>query len=86
MTKNRAGKPPSQRQLRVGEQLRSAISDMLFRGDLYEPELENATITVTEASVSPDLRNAVIYVVPMGVIDNDNPKHNQGIKPQCQSI
>ncbi len=71
MTKNRAGKPPSQRQLKVGEQIRKSLSDAMLRGDFYDPDLDNATITVTEVSVSPDLKNAVAYIVPLGVADGD---------------
>ena len=71
MTKNRAGKPPSQRQLKVGEQLRKSLADAMHRGDFFDPILENATITVTEVSVSPDLRNAVAYIIPLGNSDSD---------------
>ncbi|MGB1361429.1 MAG: 30S ribosome-binding factor RbfA [Alphaproteobacteria bacterium] len=72
MTKNRAGKPPSQRQLRVGEQVRQAISDMLRRGDIYDPELNSVSVTITEVSISPDLKNAVAYAVPLGNDDGEN--------------
>ncbi|MEQ8667181.1 MAG: 30S ribosome-binding factor RbfA [Rhodospirillales bacterium] len=60
------GKAPSQRQLRVGEELRHAIVRVLERGDLRDPVIANATITVTEVRVSPDLKNATAYVVPLG--------------------
>lgn len=65
MTRRRGG-APSQRQLRVGEELRHALVRILSRGDLRDPQLEGAQITVTEVSVSPDLRNATAYVVPFG--------------------
>jgi ribosome-binding factor A len=71
MTKNRAGKPPSQRQLKVGEQVRKVLADAMHRGDFFDPDLDNATITVTEVSVSPDLRNGVVYVMPLGNVDGD---------------
>ena len=71
MTKNRAGKPPSQRQLKVGEQIRKSLADAMHRGDFFDPDLDNATVTVTEVSVSPDLRNAVAYIVPLGNGDGD---------------
>ncbi len=61
--KNRAGKPPSQRQLRVGEQVRHIISNTLFRGDIYDADLNAATISITQVSVSPDLKNATAYFV-----------------------
>jgi ribosome-binding factor A len=57
---------PSQRQLRVGEELRHALSHVLERGELRDPALQNAAITVTEVRVSPDLKNATAYVMPLG--------------------
>ncbi|MEM7506936.1 MAG: 30S ribosome-binding factor RbfA [Pseudomonadota bacterium] len=62
---------PSQRQLRVGELIRRALSDVLMRGDLHEPELEGASITVGEVRVSPDLRQATAYVMPLGGANAD---------------
>jgi len=62
----RSGGAPSQRQLRVGEELRHALVRILGRGELRDPELENVQVTVTEVSVSPDLRNATAFVVPFG--------------------
>ena len=61
-----AGRGPSQRQLKVGELVRRTIADVLMRGDLHDPELERFSITVSEARVSPDLRHADIYVMPLG--------------------
>lgn len=57
---------PSQRQLRVGEQIRHLLSGPLMRGELRDPSLEGLSITVTEVRVSPDLRNATAFVVPLG--------------------
>src|SRR5579875_3575860 len=56
----------SQRQLRVGELIRHAIADMLTRGEVHDPVIEAHLITVPEVSMSPDLRMATIYVMPMG--------------------
>lgn len=56
----------SQRQLRVGEAIRHALSETLTRGHLRDPELQGASITVTEVRVSPDLRNATAFVLPLG--------------------
>ncbi len=56
----------SQRQLRVGELVRHAIAEMLMRGDVHDPVLESHMITVPEVRMSPDLRLATIYVIPMG--------------------
>jgi ribosome-binding factor A len=57
---------PSQRALRVGELIRHALSDMLTRGDVHDPVLEGHLITVPEVRMSPDLRLATIYVMPLG--------------------
>ena len=59
-------KPPSQRQLRVGEELRHALARVLGQGDFKDPLLSGANITVTEVRVSPDLRNATAFVTPLG--------------------
>jgi ribosome-binding factor A len=57
---------PSQRQLRVGEELRHALAHVLQRGELRDPALADVTVTVTEVRVSPDLKNATAYVMPLG--------------------
>ena len=56
----------SQRQLRVGEELRHALATLLRPGELRDPALQNADITVTEVRVSPDLKNATAFVMPLG--------------------
>ena len=56
----------SQRQLRVGELVRHALAEMLTRGDVHDPVIEGHLITVPEVRMSPDLRLATIYVMPMG--------------------
>ena len=56
----------SQRQLRVGELVRHAVAEMLMRGDVHDPVIEGHLITVPEVRMSPDLRLATIYVMPMG--------------------
>lgn len=58
--------PPGQRQLRVGEEIRHALSSIFMRGELHEPELREASITVSEVRISPDLKNATAYVMPLG--------------------
>ncbi len=57
---------PSQRQLRVGELIRRALSEVLARGDLHDAELNRLSITVGEVRTSPDLRIATVYVLPLG--------------------
>ena len=61
----------SQRQLRVGELIRHAVSEMLTRGDVHDPVLEGHLITVPEVRMTPDLRLATIYVMPLGGHDID---------------
>ncbi len=63
---SRGYRPPSQRQLRVGEELRHAVAQILERGDIRDPDVAGRPVTVTEVSVSPDLRNATVFVVPLG--------------------
>ena len=67
-----AGKPPSQRQLRVGELVRHAVSDLLSRGVIHDPVLEGRVITVPEVRMSPDLKNATVFVVPLGGDDPED--------------
>jgi ribosome-binding factor A len=64
-------KGPSQRQLRVGELIRHSLAEMLARGDVHDPVLEGHLITVPEVRMSPDLRLATIYVMPLGGKDID---------------
>ena len=59
-------KTPSQRQLRVGEELRHALARLLERGEVRDPGLAGASVTVTEVRVSPDLRNATAFIMPLG--------------------
>lgn len=61
----------SQRALRVGELVRHALAEMLTRGDVHDPVLEGHLITVPEVRMSPDLRLATIYVMPLGGRDAD---------------
>lgn len=56
----------SQRRLRVGEALRHALAQMLREGECRDPALLDVAVTVTEVSLSPDLRNACAFVMPLG--------------------
>jgi ribosome-binding factor A len=56
----------SQRQLRVGELIRHELAEMLSRGDIHDPVIEKHLITIPEVRMSPDLRLATIYVMPLG--------------------
>jgi ribosome-binding factor A len=55
----------SQRQLRVGELIRHELAAMLSRGDIHDPVIEGHMITVPEVRMSPDLRLATIYIMPL---------------------
>ena len=61
----------SVRQLRVGEELRHILAEILARGDLRDPDLAGRSITVSEVRVSPDMRNATAFVLPLGGGDED---------------
>lgn len=69
MSKNLSGKPPSQRQLRVGEMVRHALTQLLQRGDIPDPLIDKTVLSVSEVSMSPDLKKATVYVSPLGVRD-----------------
>ena len=62
----RAGRLPTQRQLRVGEELRHLLAGILGRHELRDPALHDAAVTVTEVRISPDLKNATAFVMPLG--------------------
>ncbi len=64
-------KPAGQRQLRVGEELRHALAVVFERGHLRDPALSGVSVTVTEVRISPDLRNATVFVMPLGGDDVD---------------
>lgn len=68
MAKNKFhdGPGPSQRQLRVGEQIRRTLSDVLMRADIHDPELNRLSVTVGEVRMSPDLKIATAFVLPLG--------------------
>jgi ribosome-binding factor A len=64
--KNRPARMPSQRQLRIGEEIRHAVAQMLERREFHEPALQDVSVTVTEVRISPDLKNATAYIMPLG--------------------
>src|SRR5216683_654328 len=63
---DKENRTPGQRQLRVGEEIRHRLADLLERGNMRDPDLREASITVTSVDVSPDLRNAIAFVMPLG--------------------
>ena len=68
MAKNKFndGPGPSQRQLRVGELIWRALSDILMQGTIHDPDLNRISVTVSEVTASPDLKIATAYVCPLG--------------------
>jgi ribosome-binding factor A len=57
---------PSQRQLRVGEALRHALAEVLYRNEIRDPDLEGVSVTITQIKPSPDMRYATVYCEPLG--------------------
>ena len=68
---SKLGKPVSQRQLRVGELIKQALSMIFIREEAKIPNLDTKSITVTEVRMSPDLKNAKVFVIPLGGKDAD---------------
>jgi ribosome-binding factor A len=64
--KKSAQSAPTQRQLRVGELIRHKLAEMLARGDIHDDVLASHVITVPEVRLSPDLKLATVYVIPLG--------------------
>ena len=60
------GKPITQRQLRVGEMIKQALGNIFMRGEAKLPNIETSNITVTEVRMSPDLKTAKAFVLPLG--------------------
>ena len=61
-----SAKGPSQRQLRVGEMVRHALTQLLQRGEVQDDRLSSVVISVSEVSMSPDLKIATAYIAPLG--------------------
>jgi len=68
-THHQPGAEPSQRMLRVGELVRHAAAQLLARGEINDPILEKHVVTVSRVKMSPDLKLATIYVMPLGGSD-----------------
>ena len=62
---------PSQRQLRVGEQVRHALSETLQRGEIIDPLIETTVVSISEVRMSPDLKIATAFVSPLGAKDDE---------------
>ncbi len=61
---------PNQRMLRIAEQVRAAITQVLQRGDVRDPVIEKTLIAISEVRMSPDLKIATAFVTPLGVSDH----------------
>lgn len=80
MTRKKASsgaKGPSQRMLRVGELIRHKVSEMLIRGDIHDDVIAAHSITIPEVRISPDLKVATVYVMPLG---------GKSIKPVIEAL
>ena len=62
----------SQRQLRIGELIRKALSEILTQGLIDDGRLENAVVTISEVRISPDLKNVTVFTLPLGGINQDD--------------
>ena len=71
MIRNNGNAPFSQRQLRVGELIKQSLGQIFLRDEAKLPSLETKNITVTEVRMSPDLKNARAYVIPLGGKDSE---------------
>lgn len=69
MTVRHGSDGPSQRQLRVGEEIRHALAWMLERGEVHDPAVLGVSVTVSEVRMTPDLRSALAFVMPLGGAD-----------------
>lgn len=76
-TKTTSAKAPSQRMLRIGELIRHKLSELLSRGEIHDDVLASHVITIPEVRLSPDLKLATVYVMPLGGSD---------VKPVIQAL
>ena len=66
MRSKKSSRPVTQRQLRVGEMIKQALGTIFVRGEAKLPNLDTNNITVTEVRMTPDLKTARVYVIPLG--------------------
>ena len=66
MARHVSARAPSQRQLRVGEVIRHTLAEIFQRGEVHDPDLEGMVVTVPEVRMTPDLRLATVFVLPLG--------------------
>ncbi len=70
-SRKQPSKTASKRQLRVGEQLRHILAEVLAEGNIHDPDVAGSSVTVTEVQPSPDMRNATAYVIPLGGLNEE---------------
>ena len=70
-TSSKTGKGPTQRMLRVGELVRHKVSELLIRGEIHDDVLASHVVSISEVRISPDLKLATAYVMPLGGKDTD---------------
>lgn len=66
---DQAGLEPSQRQLRAGELVRHALTDIMMREEFRDPDLQGVNVTIGEVRTSPDLKHATVFCSPLGETD-----------------
>ena len=71
MIRRISSSPFSQRQLRVGELIKQSLGQIFLRDEAKVPNIDTKNITVTEVRMSPDLKNAKAYVIPLGDRDSE---------------
>jgi ribosome-binding factor A len=85
MVQMNKSKAPSQRQLRVGELVRHALTDVLTRENFNDPVLDNQLVSVSEVRMSPDLKIATCFISPLGG-RKQNGKGNASAKAVCKAL
>lgn len=68
---SKTGKGPSQRMLRVGEMVRHKVAELLIRGEIHDDVLASHVVSISEVRISPDLKLATAYVMPLGGKDTE---------------
>lgn len=66
MTRSQPHSTPTQRQLRVAEEIRHILAQIFSRADYFDDVIQKAHVTVTEVRITPDLKSAKVYIMPMG--------------------
>ena len=69
MNNQTSHRPFSQRQLRVGELVKQNLGELFIRNEAKIPSINSKLITVTEVRMTPDLKTARVYVIPLGAVD-----------------